>query len=268
MATLHLHSPSRSAHPVSPDERDLEERAPALPQQSLGMSVLLHLLPGAALTGFVLLMAPVLSPALALFLGIGVVVAPMELGYLALYARRTTGSWSPLRAVAYRTKVPLGRLVALAGALATWFLVLLLPWNVFLDAWLADHLFGWMPSALTDLASTDSGGDTPTGLGLVALMLVLWLLNGLLGPVTEELYFRGHLLPRIERLGRWAPVINTALFSLYHFWSPWQILVRFAGFLPMTWTAWRRRSVYVSMAAHITINTIFLAFLMAALVGG
>jgi hypothetical protein len=56
------------------------------------------------------------------------------------------------------------------------------------------------------------------------------------------------------------------LFSLYHFWSPWQVLVRLAGFLPMTWVTWRTRSVYVSMAAHITINTIFLAFLMAALV--
>jgi membrane protease YdiL (CAAX protease family) len=237
-----------------------------LPQQSLGVSVALHLLPGAALTGFVLLTAPVLSPALALFLGIGVVIAPIELGYLAVYAHRTTGHWSPLRAVAYREKVPVRRLLPLAVALAAWFLLLVLPWSLFLDSWMADHLFGWMPSSITDMASTDSGGDTPSGLGLIALISVLWLLNGLLGPITEELYFRGHLLPRIDRFGRWAPVINTALFSLYHFWSPWQVLVRLAGFLPMTWVTWRTRSVYVSMAAHITINTIFLAFLMAALV--
>jgi uncharacterized protein len=215
---------------------------------------------------FVLLTAPALSPALALFLGIGVVIAPIELGYLAMYAHRTTGHWSPLRAVAYREPVPVRRLMALGAALAAWFLLLVLPWNVFLDAWLADHLFGWMPSSLTDMASTNSGGDSPTGLGLIALFVVLWLLNGLLGPVTEGLYFRGHLLPRIDRFGRWAPVINTALFSLYHFWSPWQILVRLAGFLPMSWAAWRTRSVYVSMAAHITVNTIFLAFFMAVLV--
>ena len=267
MATLHLRSGTRS---VSDTARGgaLPQEARALPQQSLGMSIMLHLLPGAVLTGFVLLTAPVLSPALALFAGIAVVTAPMELGYLAFYAHRTTGSWSPLKAVAYRSKLPLGRLVALGVALATWFLALVLPWNAFLDAWLADHLFGWMPSALTDMASTDSGGDAPTGLSLAALMFVLWLLNGLLGPVTEELYFRGHLLPRIERFGGWAPVINTALFSLYHFWSPWQVVVRFAGFLPMSWVAWRKRSVFVSMAAHITVNTIFLAFLMMALVGG
>jgi membrane protease YdiL (CAAX protease family) len=267
MATLHPHRASNPASDI-PEARELAVRSPALPQQSLGTSILLHLLPGAVLTGFVLLTAPALSPAVALFLGIGVVIAPMELGYLAVYARRTTGSWSPLKAVAYRTKLPLGRLLALGAALAAWFLVLVLPWNVFLDAWLADHLFGWMPSAITDMASTDSGGDTPTGIGLAVLLVVLWLLNGLLGPVTEELYFRGHLLPRIDRFGRWAPVINTALFSIYHFWSPWQVLVRLAGFLPMTWAAWRMRNVYVSMAAHITINTIFLAFLMAALLAG
>ena len=52
----------------------------------------------------------------------------------------------------------------------------------------------------------DSGGYAPSGPGLAALMLVLWLLNGPLGPVTEELYSCGHLLPRIERDGGWAPV--------------------------------------------------------------
>jgi membrane protease YdiL (CAAX protease family) len=259
MATLHLH------HATRPQPVHGEPGVAVLPQQSLGISIALHLLPGAALTAFILLTAPVLSPALGLFLGIGLVIAPIELGYLAVYAQRTTGHWSPLRAVAYRERIPVRRLAAFAAGLAAWFLVLVLPWNIFLDAWLADHVFGWMPSSITDMASTDSGGDTPSGLGLVALVIVLWLLNGLLGPVTEELYFRGHLLPRIDRFGRWAPVINTALFSLYHFWSPWQVLVRLAGFLPMSWAAWRTRSVYVSMAAHITINTVFLAFLVVAL---
>jgi membrane protease YdiL (CAAX protease family) len=36
----------------------------------------------------------------------------------------------------------------------------------------------------------------------------------------------------------------------------------------MAWAAWRTRSVWVSMAAHVAVNTVFLAFLMAALVAG
>ena len=44
--------------------------------------------------------------------------------------------------------------------------------------------------------------------------------------------------------------------------------MRIAGLFPLTWLAWHDRSVYVSMAAYIAINTIFLGFLMSALLGG
>ena len=32
--------------------------------------------------------------------------------------------------------------------------------------------------------------------------------TGIIGRAVEELYFRGHLLPRIDRLGAWAPVVK------------------------------------------------------------
>jgi uncharacterized protein len=41
------------------------------------------------------------------------------------------------------------------------------------------------------------------------------VLNVFVGPITEELCFRGHLLPRMGQLGRWAPLVNVFLFSLY-----------------------------------------------------
>ena len=59
-----------------------------------------------------------------------------------------------------------------------------------------------------------------------------FILNGFVGPIVEELYFRGYLLPRMEWMGRWAPLVNVSLFSLYHFWSPWQIVGRILGFGP------------------------------------
>jgi hypothetical protein len=80
----------------------------AVQQHPLWLSVLLHLLPGAALTGFIVVMHAAfgVEPLLALLAGILVVLAPLELGYLALHARRTTGSWSPLAAADYRTPIP------------------------------------------------------------------------------------------------------------------------------------------------------------------
>jgi hypothetical protein len=55
------------------------------------------------------------DPVLVLFGGIGFILVPIELGYLALEARRTTGSWSPLKVVNYKERVPGGRLALLAG---------------------------------------------------------------------------------------------------------------------------------------------------------
>ncbi|MDD9964206.1 MAG: CPBP family glutamic-type intramembrane protease, partial [Gammaproteobacteria bacterium] len=40
-------------------------------------------------------------------------------------------------------------------------------------------------------------------------------LTGILVPITEELYFRGYLLPRMpSRLGRLKPVAHSLLFSI------------------------------------------------------
>ncbi|HSJ94471.1 MAG TPA: CPBP family intramembrane glutamic endopeptidase, partial [Gaiellaceae bacterium] len=92
-----------------------------------------------------------------------------------------------------------------------------------------------------------------------------FLLNGFLGPVTEELYFRGHLLPRIDRFGRGAPVLNAVLFSLYHVWTPWANPGRILGLLPWIYVVWRKRSIALSLAVHLAVNNIFLLLVFAAL---
>jgi membrane protease YdiL (CAAX protease family) len=86
--------------------------------------------------------------------------------------------------------------------------------------------------------------------------------------MTEELYFRGYLLPRIDRYGRWAPVLNTLLFSVYHVWTPWRWPQIAIGFLPLALAAWRTRSIYVSMTAHVTVNIVFLVMLTASFAAG
>lgn len=82
------------------------------------------------------------------------------------------------------------------------------------------------------------------------------VVNGLVGPIVEELYFRGYLLPRMDRLGRWAPLVNVSLFSLYHFWSPWQVAARILGIGPMVFAVHWKRNVYLGMVIHCTLNLI------------
>jgi membrane protease YdiL (CAAX protease family) len=63
-------------------------------------------------------------------------------------------------------------------------------------------------------------------------------------------------------------LINTALFAIYHFFSPWRYPAIFLGFLPRTWTAWRERSAAVSIAGHMTINIVTVLLLAAGLAAG
>ena len=44
------------------------------------------------------------------------------------------------------------------------------------------------------------------------------------------------------------------LFSIYHFFTPWQNEGRILGLLPMVYAAWWKRSIYVSMGAHVLGN--------------
>jgi uncharacterized protein len=236
-------------------------------QHPLWLSIVLHLFPGATLAAFVIAVSPILEARgvdalFALLIGIGVVSAPLELGYLALYAKRTTGSWNVREAVSYRERLPLRRMVLLAVGLAAWMLVFITASQVVLDTWIADRFFTWLPDAILQMSTVDGGDAIGTGT-LIVLLACFFVFNGLVGPVAEELYFRGHLLPRIDRFRTGAPVINAILFSLYHMWTPWRWPSILIGFLPMSWMAWRKRSVWPSMTAHIIVNNIFILLLLA-----
>jgi membrane protease YdiL (CAAX protease family) len=189
-------------------------------QHSLPRSIVLHLLPGAALFGFVLVAAALGIPAiLALLVGIALVIVPIELGYLLYQGRQETGRWSVWEVVDYREPLPARRIALWAVPLVAWFIVMLFLSVAVLDTRIADGLFSWYPESVREFASLE-GDSTYATWVLVVVFAAAFAINGILGPVVEELYFRGHLLPRIDRFGRGAPVLNAVLFSLYHFWTP------------------------------------------------
>lgn len=237
-------------------------------QHSLPLSILLHLLPGIVLTVFIVLAAPFVSAlgfpvVFTLFVGIALVIVPVELGVLLIHAKRTTGTFTLRASIAYREQLPTRRLLRWAIGLTVWFLVFFVASTVFLDAWLAETFFAWLPPELLQFSQTDAAGEPLPTRHLIAFIVVAFIFNGFVGPIVEEHYFRGYLLPRLERYGRWAPLINTTFFSLYHFWTPWQNPARIIGFLPIAMAARHFQSIQVSILAHITINTLFLIGLIA-----
>ena len=226
---------------------------------------MLHLLPGGALFAFVLGADAVgVEPVVALLFGIGLVVAPLELGYLFWLGRRRNGRWSLAGVVDYDQRYSAGQIARWSVPLVLWWIIVLALSIAVLDSWLAENVFDWYPEAIRDMAAVEESGESPAD-GLLALLFIAALaLNGVIGPVAEELYFRGHLLPRVDRFGRGAPVLNTVLFSVYHFWSPWQNLARIIGLMPWIYTVWRKQSVQLSIAVHVAANTIFLLLLVPA----
>jgi membrane protease YdiL (CAAX protease family) len=90
------------------------------------------------------------------------------------------------------------------------------------------------------------------------------ILNGLIGPIVEELFFRGYLTAKISRFGKYAPFIVTVLFSLYHFWSPFNNLFRIIAFYPAFYLAWRMKNIYIAIVVHVLGNlTSSIGFIVA-----
>jgi membrane protease YdiL (CAAX protease family) len=233
--------------------------APLLePQHSLARSVALHLVPGVLTTAvYVVLAEPMIAngfPALfGLLLSTAFVLIPLELGYLLFRAKRTNGSLSLRGIVLYREPLPRSQYVIWPLALIVWGFAssaLASP----LDQLVGQRLFSWLPPWFVV-----SGADhfAPFSRPVLTTMLVLGVVVvGFAGPIVEELYFRGYLLPRLARFGRCAPLLHAALFSLYHFWTPWQNPSRLLLVAPMAYLVWWKRNIYLAMLAHGALNTI------------
>jgi len=233
-------------------------------------TIALHLLPGVLVVGFDLIAAPIVErigmpPHFTMILGNAIVLVTFELGYLLWQGKQASGTLSLRQAILYRKPMPAWQYVALILPLMVWALgsvMLLSP----VGAGLRETAFSWMPALFRAVgAPPEPALYSDTALMVTALFLFVF--TGVLIPVVEELYYRGHLMARMSRLGWWAPVVSTALWSLNHLWQPWDILSFFLGFLPLVFAVQWKRNAYISLAVH-TIGNALNAFLIAgALLG-
>lgn len=89
---------------------------------------------------------------------------------------------------------------------------------------------------------------------IMATCAVYFIFNVFIGPITEEFFFRGYLTAYNSKYGKATPVIVTVIFSLYHFWLPFQNIFRIFVFLPMAYISYRKRNLYICMGSHILCN--------------
>lgn len=94
------------------------------------------------------------------------------------------------------------------------------------------------------------------------------ILNVIIAPVIEELFFRGYLTSIISRYGNFAPLIITILFSLHHFWLAFNNLFRISAFIPAALVAWKKKNIYISIVFHCLCNLFSTASFITAVYSG
>ncbi len=225
-------------------------------QHSLLKSIILHLLPGILIFLFFIIFTPILTekgfPTLfCLFLAVMLVLIPFELGFVFYQAKKKNKTLSLRGIVLYRQKIPLWQYFVIipffvACAFISYFII---------APPIQDHLrevyFSWLP----DWFFLSYNIEDSSKAALLATWILGVIFNGITGPIVEELYFRGYLLPRISRFKGWAPLLNVVLFSVYHFFSPWRNLERIVALLPGTYIIQWKKNIYLGIVPHCLLNT-------------
>ena len=93
------------------------------------------------------------------------------------------------------------------------------------------------------------------------------IFNVFIGPITEELFFRGYLTSHYKMQTSFTPIMIAILFSLYHFWLPFNNVFRILVFAPVAYIAYKKKSLYISIYFHCLCNLFsILSFILAVLV--
>ena len=233
---------------------------------SVWQSIILHLLPGILLLLFFLLAAPIvenlgLPLRFAAMLGVFLVLLPFELGVLFHEGKKQNGRFSLRGIVTYRERIPLWQYFLWVPLLVVWssaWVLLLSPFGDFL----IKTVFSWLPEWF--IYSDNSAASR----ALLVIMVMMYGIANVSAAIVEELYFRGYLMPRLSRLKGWAPLVNTVLFALQHFLTPWQVPFIILGVLPQAYLVSKKRNIFLGILAHSTLNLLSTVLLIRSVFGG
>lgn len=223
-------------------------------KHSIAQTIFFHLMPGALIGSFCFLARNTVNkfgyPAIfALVLAVAFILIPTELGYLLYQGKKKTGRHSLIGIKNLKNSLPWWQFLIWVMCV---FAVIGILMNVMkpVENLLKVRLFFWLPNLDPGLDGNYSKSVLTVTYSLYFLFVVI------LGPLVEELYFRGYLLPRMK--GRFTVLFHSFLFAAYHFFTPWLIISRTVGFLPMILVA-KKKSITMSMVVHILCNsTIFI----------
>ena len=238
------------------------------PQHSLLKSILLHILPGALTTLVFVLIKPLLDPGgfpplLAFLLAVLLVDIPLQLAIMLVAGKKQNGRYSLEGVVLYRDKVSWKTFaLVFVGAFVAVYVLMMLGSP--LSSVLAESAFSWLPDWM--LLEEQTQYQAYSRGTLVVTFVLQLVVTGVALPWVEELYFRGYLLPRLSRYGKWAPLLGGLFFALYHVWQLFSFPTLFLLGTALAVVVWWKRDIRISIGLHVFANALMrLMFLMAAL---
>lgn len=233
-------------------------------QHALGKSFLLHIAPGILVTVAFLVLKPMFDstgypPLLAFLLAVLLIDIPFMLGVMLNEGKKLNGRYSLSGAVLYREKVS-WKTFTLVFVAAFVVLYLLIMLTTPLSTVLAESAFSWLPKWFFLDDTAQYAGYAKNILVLVFTLQLL--ITGIVLPWVEELYFRGHLMPRISRYGKWAPLIGGFFFGLYHVWQLFGFVGMFLLGAGLGYVVWWKKDIRLSISLHVFANAFIRVFLL------
>lgn len=110
--------------------------------------------------------------------------------------------------------------------------------------------FPWVPEWLHMTMNPEEMASLDRNI-LIAMWAMSVAVFAGVGGVTQELFARGFLLPRMAHLGWAAPVLNALFFAMLHVAAPWGWPIFFAASLIWSVAAYWTRSVKIALWGHV-----------------
>ncbi len=195
-------------------------------------------------------------PYILLFCILGtVILVPMELGMIISASKKEYGTYSLKSAFERQEKLALWKIVLIAFVffgIAGLFSAFVAPIENQIFAEMRTTVLNNLPIGF-DWTNYDYIKSFSQPI-LVATCIYYCIFNVIFGPVTEELFFRGYLTSHCKTQNAFTPILIAILFSLYHFWLPFNNIFRILVFAPVAYVAYKKKNIYISIGAHCLCN--------------
>jgi len=194
-------------------------------------------------------------PHILLFCILGTFTLPIELGIILKASKREYGKYSLQSAFVGQEKIPIWKVLIIAlvfFGIAGLLSVFIAPIENQVFAEIRSDILNSLPKGF-DWTNYEHLKTFSTPI-LIITCAYYGIFNVLFAPIIEELFFRGYLTSHYEMQTSFTPIVITVLFSLYHFWLPFNNVFRVLVFAPVAYVAYKKKNLYISICFHCLCN--------------